>query len=342
MANESTLESVDNETVTNATLDQIGNIDREHFLQGSNETIIYLILLMIIGLVGNTHTFVLFTRRKTSNFREIVITLSSVDLVVVSVCVPLNMVEMTYIVTYPSDILCKITRFTSFSFNIASLSLLFVVAFERHRKICYPLQWQFSIRALRMMNAAFLVAVLLLCTPHLVISGLVEETVRVKTDQQFIHICGMIKNYLEHVLHFSLLLFLVSLAFAIAVFYGLICREIFQPKHSQNNKDNPSLTVRKNTLKGARFRAIIFLVVTIVSYVGLLPTGIFAIMAGFRDRDTETDQASVAYFHLITRLPFLNNIVNPIIYFSMDSALRKEIKELYIGLFLKCHNRFKL
>ena len=156
-------------------------------------------------------------------------------------------------------------------------------------------------------------------------------------------ICDTLRSSLEHILHFSLLLLLVSLVIAIVIFYGLIVRTIFKSRHLPNNKENSNSTVRKGNLKGARFRAIIFMVVTIVSYIGLVPTGVFAIIAAFKAKDTDTDNA--AYFdskELITRLPFLNNIVNPIIYIFMDKSFRKEIKELYMGVYQMCNKSMKL
>ena len=164
MANKSTLEGFENETwaLSNKTFDPMRDTEWEVFLKGNVGIVVYLIFLVAIGITGNIHTLIVFSRRKPSNFRELVVTLACMDLVCVCVCVPLNIIEIRYFFTFPSEILCRITRFVSYSFSIASLSLLFVVAFERYRKICKPLHWQFSKRTLRIMNATFLAVPMIL------------------------------------------------------------------------------------------------------------------------------------------------------------------------------------
>ena len=289
MATESILESFENETsaLSNRTFNK--RMDTELEISLNVGIVVYLIFLVAIGVIGNVHTLIIFAKRKPSNFRELVMTLATMDLVCVCVCVPLNIVDILFFFTPPSDLLCKITRFVSYSFSIASLSFLFGVAFERYRKICRPLHWQFSKRTLRIMNAAFLAASMILCSPKLVISGLVDKTY--ETSDLYINtinvtICDTMRDSFEHILHFSLLLLLVSLVIAIVVFYVLIVRAILKSRHLPNNKENAKSTVRKGNLKGAKFRAIICMVVTIVSYIG-------------------------------------------IIYIFMDKSFRKEVKDLY-------------
>lgn len=136
-------------------------------------SIVYLSLLMVIGLVGNIFVLIIFYFRfSASTHRCFILTLAFYDLFACAVGAPFTIAESFFAFTYYDQVSCKILRFVLYYTCIASSTTLTLIAVERCRKICTPLQTQFTVPMAK--KALFVVAGVistLSATPALVIYG---------------------------------------------------------------------------------------------------------------------------------------------------------------------------
>jgi hypothetical protein len=121
-------------------------LDWTQFLEKDIPVVTVLGVICILGIFGNSHAFVVFHQRyPVSSVTTLIKWMVLADLITCVVCIPLEMVQIRYTYTYPSQALCKITRFLT---NFATLTagiLLLSIAVERRQKMCAPLQWQLSL-----------------------------------------------------------------------------------------------------------------------------------------------------------------------------------------------------
>lgn len=106
---------------------------------------VYVGLEAIVGFFGNLLVLYVFTfRYRECNFRYFVLCLACTDFVSCLTTVPGEIVTQQYWYMYPYPTICKIKSF----FNVFTISAeafcLFVIAVDRYRKVCRPLQCQIS------------------------------------------------------------------------------------------------------------------------------------------------------------------------------------------------------
>ena len=109
-------------------------------------SIVYLCILLVVGLVGNIFVLIIFYFRfSNSTHRCFILTLAFYDLFACSVGAPFTIVEPFFAFTYYDEVSCKIFRFVLYYTCIASSTTLTLIAVERCRKICTPLNTQFTV-----------------------------------------------------------------------------------------------------------------------------------------------------------------------------------------------------
>ncbi|KAL4234713.1 hypothetical protein ACF0H5_006355 [Mactra antiquata] len=135
------------------TPEQLSRIKAEE-LTGS---VVYLCVLMLLGIVGNSCVFIIFYLRfSASTHRCFILVLAFFDLFACAVGAPWAISESFFAFNYLDEVSCKIFRFILYYTCIASSLTLVLIAFERHRKICTPLKQQFTIVMAK--RASFVVA----------------------------------------------------------------------------------------------------------------------------------------------------------------------------------------
>ncbi|XP_053403354.1 vasopressin V1a receptor-like [Mercenaria mercenaria] len=111
---------------------------------------VYLIVLCLSGIVGNTLVCYINARKKRlSTFRLFVIVLASVDLFTSGILLPAEVVIQFWQYTYYNVWICKLNLFAKVWTAMASGFLLLCIAIDRYRKVCRPFRMQISIRTAR-------------------------------------------------------------------------------------------------------------------------------------------------------------------------------------------------
>ncbi|XP_045211377.2 tyramine receptor tyra-2-like [Mercenaria mercenaria] len=107
--------------------------------------IVCMILFGAAGVVGNILTFIFYTyKSKRSTTVLLIACLAIVDLIVCVLFIP-NIVEMWVNVKYTASFICKLTHFVGLWTVACSGLILWVVAIDRHRKICSPFGKQMTL-----------------------------------------------------------------------------------------------------------------------------------------------------------------------------------------------------
>lgn len=109
--------------------------------------IIYIGILSFIGIIGNIHVLILFSRadRKASTYTVFVIALSIVDLVACVVHMPMEILDLTKPYTFYNEVGCRLFRFNNAFLLMSSIFILVCIALERYRRVCNPLKNQMTV-----------------------------------------------------------------------------------------------------------------------------------------------------------------------------------------------------
>ncbi|XP_052700910.1 neuropeptide S receptor-like [Crassostrea angulata] len=102
--------------------------------------LVYTILLLIIGLPGNFVVLYVYTEKwGRSSTRTFILGLAILDLVNCLVTYPMEIALLTRPLLFDFPVLCKVTRFTTYWCNTASVLILIAIAVDRYQRICRPL-----------------------------------------------------------------------------------------------------------------------------------------------------------------------------------------------------------
>lgn len=207
------------------TIEELNEIERLKYLPFK----IVLLVLMIIGIVGNLLVIIIYKRKfKRSSARVYIICLAVADLAVCIVGIPYHVLDLTFLLTYTDQNVCKVLSFLIGACTLSSVFILLVVGLDRYLKVCRPLKKQIVDFGDR---KACLIAVLIavvVSIPHGVIYGnssVKRDSFNVTGVECFIddQYQGSAVGYLG----FNMLVFILSVIFLIII-YGLIGRKIYQ------------------------------------------------------------------------------------------------------------------
>lgn len=317
---------------------------------------VFLILLCITGSIGNVHAILVYWKRfKPTNRRTAVITLATVDLINCLVSMPQDMIVIRYIDSITSQFTCKFFLFIVHAVSLASILLLLLIALERFRKVCQPLKRQISQKKFRIICILVIIAAVVVSTPTLFFYG--YEIVLGGTRA----LCRA-ENSMFYQIYYSILSVIIGMSLAICIFAYVTLGQKVQKmddkmtiyksssfsaqdsarKHSINvprkssSFGNLHLLFKTNNAEipnGRRNSAVnysvgitrVFLVATVISYVGVITTGVILVIRSF----PKINEAAEPVFDILYRFHYVNNVANPIVYGFMDGKFRRQCKYLY-------------
>lgn len=132
-----------NASYLNKTLEQY-NLEYRRQYYGA---VVLLIILMVLGIVGNLHVLFVYTyRMKQTNQRIFILTIAVLDTVLCFVGIPFILVLMFHPLTFTLVSLCKTIRFVIYFCAGNSGTVLVLVAVNRYLKTCRPLGYQITPR----------------------------------------------------------------------------------------------------------------------------------------------------------------------------------------------------
>lgn len=144
---------------------------------------IYISVLMVFGLFGNLMVcyYYGFKTKRTTNSLFIVI-LAVYDVVVCSICMPTEIVDIEFNYTFENNAACKILRFVNYLAGIGSILTLIAIATDRFRKICRSTKSQMSIKSAKWISLIIFGVSILLSWPSLAIYGSIKVNIPYDLD----------------------------------------------------------------------------------------------------------------------------------------------------------------
>ncbi|XP_046346467.2 orexin receptor type 2-like [Haliotis rufescens] len=193
--------------------------------------IVYLLILMVIGIIGNSLVFVVYLKNfKPSTTRLFILTLAVFDLLTCSLSIPGVIVELRFHYTFFFPALCKIFRFSRMYFVLVSMFTLIIIAVDRYRKVCRPLQRQYTIRSAGLSILVTNIVAVVLTVLGAVVGG--NRTVPTDRKDVFGANCSYDDKYLGTPItkFYSGILFLLFIVCVVLliVLYSLIGRQVFR------------------------------------------------------------------------------------------------------------------
>ncbi|XP_052083613.1 thyrotropin-releasing hormone receptor-like [Mytilus californianus] len=135
--------------------------------------IIYIGVLSFIGIIGNIHVLILFSRadRKPSTYTVFVIALSIVDLVACVVHMPMEILDLTKPYTFYNEVGCRLFRFNNAFLLMSSISILVCIALERYRRVCNPMKTQMTVLTSKRLCVLAMCLSLIITLPMFFLNG---------------------------------------------------------------------------------------------------------------------------------------------------------------------------
>ncbi|CAG2246212.1 unnamed protein product [Mytilus edulis] len=116
----------------------LGDIEYKEFVRRSSDFAI-LIILLLIGTVGNAHTILVYWRvsdmRERFHIRTLIIWLSAVDLTTCAVVMPFEAIAIRFSYSISSNAACKLFRSVAHITIVSSWLILTVIGHERYTSI---------------------------------------------------------------------------------------------------------------------------------------------------------------------------------------------------------------
>ncbi|XP_062568496.1 D(2)-like dopamine receptor [Saccostrea cucullata] len=193
--------------------------------------IIYVVILMVIGVVGNpVIAFFYGLKLKPTPSYMFIVALAIFDFVVCVISMPLEIVDLIRFYTFESAIACRLLRFVNYFMSISSGSILIAIAVDRYRKICKPFDSQISMKMARIIIACVLLGSLCISWPSFVfytvvqlnlteIAGAVGQDCTTRRDDSY-------KFYITLYNGILFLMFIIAIT-SLIVLYCLVGKQIF-------------------------------------------------------------------------------------------------------------------
>lgn len=130
-------------------------IDNEKLLEEYNDemakqmipVMVFLSVLMIFGIIGNIAVSYYYGwKARRSSGSLFILTLSVYDLLLCTLSVPIEILDMRFFYIFKYGAACKFMRFINYFVSAGSIFTLQVIAVDRYRKICIPFKSQIGKR----------------------------------------------------------------------------------------------------------------------------------------------------------------------------------------------------
>ncbi|XP_046574615.1 5-hydroxytryptamine receptor 1A-beta-like [Haliotis rubra] len=202
--------------------------DSEYAIQ-SFPVISFLVILMLIGFVGNSLVYYVYLLKfKQSALRCYILALATYDVATCSICIPVEIADIRHNYTFGQYTLCKLLRLMTTFSVIASVIILLAIAVDRYKRICCPFDKQTTPRLAMVTTTVCSITTFIVSLPVAVVNG----SRSVPTDD--IHVngsrCTISDDYIDTL--FPLIynggqfIIFTSCILSLSVLYGLIWRRV--------------------------------------------------------------------------------------------------------------------
>ncbi|XP_045214271.2 chemerin-like receptor 1 [Mercenaria mercenaria] len=299
--------------------------------------IVCMAVVGVVGILGNIFAFIFYTFKvKRTPCTVQIACLSAIDFLVCVMIIP-NIVEMAVNVKYDVPFLCKLTHFLGLWTIGSSCFILWLIALDRHRKICKPFAKQMTVRSTVRAIVGLLVLVFFLSVRNFAIFDCIEIDVRISGSNETVRgrycTTRADSGYKLSVSIFHGVDFLISLMIWITVIvtYTHVLCTLFRMRRTFSRDKTES---GENTARNTTERNITYMMLTVSLLFVLCFFPYYAIKVVMRlalKSGEEFEMAVGAQFAL--RLVYFNSVFNPIVYCFFNPQFRQYLKELLFRCF---------
>ncbi|XP_076456361.1 uncharacterized protein LOC143290731, partial [Babylonia areolata] len=214
--------------------------------------ILVIVLFLLLGLLGNPLAIYIYGWRwQPSSTKIFLFALAVIDLMNCLITIPTEIVSMRNYYNFPSDGWCKVSRFTTYVMNNATVVIFLSIAVDRYIRICHPYRSAVSERSAKVACGIGLLIGLLVAWPALFLYGKIEIKVPDESDPPR-YVTGFMCIVHESMEQFSLAFFgyLCSACFVctliLVILYTLIGRAILKRKRLARRRKEAMTTTLEN------------------------------------------------------------------------------------------------
>ncbi|XP_060066311.1 cholecystokinin receptor type A-like [Ylistrum balloti] len=208
--------------------------------------------LSFVGVVGNLHVLYIYgTKFKKTNQRIFILFLGYLDLFTCVVGMPFIISDLLLPLKFTSGIACKVLRFTNYFTGGSSAFLLVVIAIERYRKICHPLESQMTIKGAKVTSVLALGLAILLSWPAAILYGFstVDTGYRnLKGAACYINDAFITTKYTTYY-NAVIILIIIIANIVLIVLYIKVVRRIYQQKAFRTDNKHQISRARKKSFE---------------------------------------------------------------------------------------------
>ena len=134
--------------------------------------IVYISILMITGFIGNSMVCVYYGCKTRRTSTTLFISLLAIfDLTACVIAMPGEIIDIRYFFMFENVVMCKLSKFVNHLTAVGSSLTLVIVAFDRHRRICFPLHEQIQVKQAIIACVATGLVALFFAWPSLIFYG---------------------------------------------------------------------------------------------------------------------------------------------------------------------------
>ncbi|XP_062582046.1 C3a anaphylatoxin chemotactic receptor-like [Saccostrea cucullata] len=288
-------------------------------------TVIFLIILIIIGTVGNTFVLVIYSLKyPPSTFRLYILTSAVLDLLSCLIPMPLEVFDNVYPVMFYNEPICKHGRFLGSVLKIVSAFVLVAIAAGRYKRICHPFSKATSLLKARLYCASAIGLAIAFSWPNAILQGIKRvhlpgnitgfdctfDDATINTKYPFIY------STILFVVYITVFLLLTSL-------YSLVIVSLRKQAKKQRSeylgerldKTHPRITK-------------LMIAITAAFILCYLPDCVMDAVSTFKGGTIFPPSRFVlGTLPLLARAFFINNVINPFIYLIGQSKFRYIVKQ---------------
>ncbi|XP_060569366.1 uncharacterized protein LOC132727799 [Ruditapes philippinarum] len=112
---------------------------REELMEIYIYPLVFVIFYMVVGFIGNSIVIYIFTKRwKLTKTTIFILTLAGVDLLSCIINMPTEAAMLWNPMDFDYDVICKVSRYTTFTATVSSSFVLIAISIDRYLMICRP------------------------------------------------------------------------------------------------------------------------------------------------------------------------------------------------------------
>ncbi|CAG5122799.1 unnamed protein product [Candidula unifasciata] len=170
----------DQTTINNSSLLNISDQDKSQYLaylqeqttKGMIPAMVYLIILAVVGFVGNCLVLFVYSQKfKQTSTRVFIMAIACFDIITNVIAIPGEIYDMFHIWDFDQPMVCKTRLFFNAFTTMVAAMVLVAVAVVRYRKICKPFKKQVTIKMARIISVILAMLSLLFSIPYALING---------------------------------------------------------------------------------------------------------------------------------------------------------------------------